>query len=51
MVAWLMNAVVNIAQPIPACVALPILFPVLMVQASNVRALFVLRESVAKISA
>jgi hypothetical protein len=51
MVAWLMNVVVNIAQPILACIVLSILLFVMMLQASNVLALLVLLESAAKISA
>jgi len=51
MVAWLMNAVVNIAQPIPVCVVLSILLSVVMLQASNVLALLVQLESAAKIFA
>jgi hypothetical protein len=51
MVAWLMNAVVNIARLILACVALSILLSVRIQQASNVLALVALLENVAKISA
>jgi len=51
MVAWLMNVVVNIAQPILATVALSILLRVGTRQASNVVALPALLGNVAKISA
>jgi len=51
MVAWLMNAVVNIAQLILACVVLSILLFVMTLQASNVLVLLVQLENAAKISA
>jgi len=50
-VVWLMNAVVNIAQPILACIVLSILLSVMMLQASNVLALLVQLENAAEISA
>jgi len=50
-VAWLMNAVVNIAQPTLACVVLSILLSVMMLQVFNVLALLVQLENAAKISA
>jgi hypothetical protein len=51
MVAWLMNAVVNIAQPILACVVLSILLSVMIRQAVFVLVLLVQLENAAKISA
>jgi len=51
MVAWLMNAVVNIAQPILACVVLSILLCVMIREAVYVLVLLVQLENAAKISA